>query len=99
MCVCVRVGGEGKWEVLWDKGGSLRERKWKSVLAKRNIPSTLSAHVFQLDDHSHAPGVILVHDLTNRRSHDNLRKWLYEVYEGLGLEYFVDKGNTRSKEG
>ena len=24
-------------------------------------------------------GIILVHDLTNRKSHDNLQKWLYEI--------------------
>lgn len=24
-------------------------------------------------------GIILVHDLTNRKSHDNLQRWLYEI--------------------
>ena len=31
-------------------------------------------------------GIILVHDLSNRKSHQNLRKWLAEV---------INRGNTR----
>lgn len=31
-------------------------------------------------------GIILVHDLTNRKSHENLREWIYEVLEKEGKD-------------
>lgn len=31
-------------------------------------------------------GIILVHDLTNRKSHENLREWIYEVLEKDGKD-------------
>lgn len=31
-------------------------------------------------------GIILVHDLTNRKSHDNLQRWLYEIINKDGKD-------------
>lgn len=31
-------------------------------------------------------GIIMVHDLTNRKSHDNLQRWLYEIYNKDGKD-------------
>ena len=40
-----------------------------------------SRHVFYNNFH----GIVLVHDLTNRKSQLNLEKWLAEVFQRFGL--------------
>lgn len=37
-------------------------------------------------------GIILVHDLTNRKSHDNLQRWLYEIINKDGKDINRSKG-------
>ncbi|XP_065363603.1 rab-like protein 3 isoform X2 [Calliphora vicina] len=42
-------------------------------------------------------GIILVHDLTNRKSHGNLRDWLFEILNKEGKDTY--KGNSNSSSG
>lgn len=37
-------------------------------------------------------GIILVHDLTNRKSHDNLQRWLYEIINKDGKD--INRSNS-----
>lgn len=39
-------------------------------------------------------GIILVHDLTNRKSHENLQQWIYEILNKDGKD--VNKSSTSS---
>lgn len=50
-------------------------------------------------------GIILVHDLTNRKSHENLQRWLYEIINKDGKdgydndidpEYFLGSTQVRN---
>ncbi|TGZ55727.1 Rab-like protein 3 [Temnothorax longispinosus] len=56
---------------LWDVGGSQSHKNTRSVFYN---PTNVIANVC----HSQL-GIILVHDLTNRKSQQNLQKWLEEV--------------------
>lgn len=42
-------------------------------------------------------GIILVHDLTNRKSHENLREWLYEILNKDGKDTY--KGGAGATNG
>lgn len=42
-------------------------------------------------------GIILVHDLTNRKSHSNLREWLYEILNKEGKDTY--KGSSSNGTG
>ncbi|XP_075155544.1 rab-like protein 3 isoform X2 [Haematobia irritans] len=41
-----------------------------------------------------ADGIILVHDLTNRKSHSNLREWLFEILSKEGKDTYKPGNNT-----
>ncbi|XP_061393269.1 rab-like protein 3 [Musca vetustissima] len=41
-------------------------------------------------------GIILVHDLTNRKSHNNLRDWLYEILSKEGKDTYKPGSNPSS---
>lgn len=45
-------------------------------------------------------GIILVHDLTNRKSHSNLREWLFEILNKEGKDTYKGfSGNNQNNSG
>lgn len=48
--------------------------------------------------YSQTDGLILVHDLTNRKSHTNLFRWLSEFYSGVSEKVTTDRRDSLKRE-
>lgn len=77
--------------------GCSAEVKLHDYKAATNAPQTFFIELFDIGGsmshkntrgvfYNSINGIILVHDLTNRKSHENLQRWLYEIINKDGKD-------------